>query len=117
MSAEEPVKEKAKSTETGAGTRVSWSLQEDRILLATLMEQKKTGSQADNGWKKPVWLECEKDLAAKGFRDKTAKKCQGHFTLVRRNCPNISCNTDIPQAEEQLQVMSEGKIILQLWMG
>lgn len=76
------IKSEGKTDDFSGGSRVTWSLTEDRILLTTLTEQKQLGNQSDNGWKKIVWQECEKTLKLNGHQGKTAKKCQNHFVIV-----------------------------------
>lgn len=84
MSSDEAAEEEDKNSKiSGKHTRscVAWNLEEDKCLLATLQEHK-VAHQADSGWKSSVWTICERNLKVKGFKNKSAKKCQNHFGTV-----------------------------------
>ena len=89
MSSDEPAEDDGKPVKISvksARARVAWHEEEDRCLLATLAEQKMAGNQADSGWKSSVWSVCARNLKAKGFEGKSAKKCQTHFAFVSNDC-------------------------------
>lgn len=71
------LRESCKTSQTGS--RVTWTAEEDEILVAALIDQRVNGTQSQSGWKKSVWAACSKALKEAGFMDKAPHKCQPHF--------------------------------------
>jgi hypothetical protein len=85
-------KSKSKSKTSGntsdkenEGDCCSWTLDDDKILLDVLREQKVAGNQSKSGWKPQVWTavaQALKNHGRQGGGEKTSSKCQDHFSNV-----------------------------------
>ncbi|EPQ57411.1 hypothetical protein GLOTRDRAFT_92448 [Gloeophyllum trabeum ATCC 11539] len=63
-----------------------WTDAEDAIMVQVLKDKKEKGNQADNGWKRSVWIAMADALKAEGYADgveKTASKCMDHWTNLK----------------------------------
>ncbi|KAF5341572.1 hypothetical protein D9758_014056 [Tetrapyrgos nigripes] len=70
-----------------ADARSPWKEEEDVVLVEELKIAKKAGKQAQNGWLKKVWTDCEERMK-KDFPDhpKSAVQCQEHFnSTLKKN--------------------------------
>ena len=66
--------------------RCRWSTDDNRVLVKTLLIQKAAGNQAQSGWKSTVWSAIAtelKKIAVGGQVEKTATKCNDHYSNVR----------------------------------
>ncbi|KIL55164.1 hypothetical protein M378DRAFT_42800, partial [Amanita muscaria Koide BX008] len=54
------------SDKENEGDRCSWTLDDDKILLDVLREQKVAGNQSESGWKPQVWTAVAQALKDRG---------------------------------------------------
>ncbi|KIL59134.1 hypothetical protein M378DRAFT_56114, partial [Amanita muscaria Koide BX008] len=69
-----------------------WTLDDDKILLDVLREQKVAGNQSESGWKPQVWTavaQALKDRGKESKGEKTATKCQDHFSNLKKNYKEV----------------------------
>jgi hypothetical protein len=72
-----------------ASKKAKWTSADDATLIEVLRDQQSAGNQADNGWKKAVWVAAVQVLAGSeklsggpGGAAKKAKSCQDRFSTV-----------------------------------
>jgi hypothetical protein len=76
----------AKSNQSKLPKKAKWSSADDNALLSVLKAQQAAGNQADNNWKKVVWVAAEQALAGSeklsGGAAKKAKSCNDRWGTV-----------------------------------
>ena len=63
---------KGEMSSNAVSTKTSWSSEDEALLVATLIEEKRKGNWGDNNPKKQAWVACKAALA--GSEDAT-KSC------------------------------------------
>ena len=70
----------------GPPKKAKWSTGDDNTLIEVLKAQQAAGNQADNNWKKVVWVAAEQSLAGSeglsGGAPKKAKSCSDRWSTV-----------------------------------
>ena len=72
-----------------------WSIQDNRVLIETLVAQKAAGNQAQSGWKSTTWSVVTAELKKADIDcevKKTPAKCSDHYANVRARYTSINAN-------------------------